>query len=149
MARWPTEHDAGVQYCAVAYGNGHRAGCVTDGASPAPGRALILHGSDATRRSVVRAALHAVLDAGNVKLLVSSRQAEAAKCLADPRVVLAVVIDEPAIRRTLSSLAPSLPIVWVTEREEAATVADRVRLQLDALAAVRTPSEYPRESPSE
>ncbi len=88
-----------------------------------------------------------MLDAGHVKLLVSSRQAEAAKCLTDPRVVLAVVIDEPAIRRTLSSLAPSLPIVWVTEREEAATVADRVRLQLDALAGVRTPREYPHESP--
>ena len=148
MARWPTEHDAGVQWCAVVYGNGHRAGRVTDGASPALGRALILHGSDATRRSAVRAALHAMLDAGNVKLLVSSRQAEVAKCLADPRVVLAVVIDEPAIRRTLSSLAPSLPIVWVTEREAAATLADRVRVRLDALAALRTPREHPRESPS-
>ena len=86
-----------------------------------------------------------MLDAGHVKLLVSSRQAEVAKCLADPRVVLAVVIDEPAIRRTLSSLAPSLPIVWVTEREAAATLADRVRVRLDTLAALRTPREHPSE----
>ena len=100
-----------------------------------------MHGSDATWRHSLRAALRAVLDADNVTMLVSSREAEAAKCLADPRVVLAVVIDEPAIRRTLSSLAPSLAVVWATERDETAAVADRVRLQLDALLVTREQRE--------
>ena len=114
---------------------------MTNSASPTAARALLVHGSDATWRHSLRAALRAVPDVGNVTVLVSSREAEAAKCLADPRVVLAVVIDEPAIRRTLSTLAPSLPVVWVAEGDNTAAVAERVRLQLDALLVTRRATE--------
>ena len=107
----------------------------------APARALLVHGGDASWRHSLRAALRAVPDVGNVTVLVSSREAEAAKCLADPRVVLAVVIDEPAIRRTLSTLAPSLPVVWAAEGDNTAAVAERVRMQLNTLLVPRKQRE--------
>lgn len=107
----------------------------------APSRALLVHGGDATWRHSLRAALRAVPDVDNVTMLVSSRQAEAAKCLADPRIVLAVVIDEPAIRRTLSTLAPSLPVVWAAEGDNTAAVAERVRMRLNTLLVTRKQRE--------
>ena len=110
-----------------------------------PSRALLVHGGEAawrhSLRAALRAALRAVPDVGNVTVLVSSREAEAAKCLADPRIVLAVVIDEPAIRRTLSTLAPSLPVVWAAEGDNTAAVAERVRMRLNTLLVTRKQRE--------
>lgn len=77
-------------------------------------------------RQALQAMLDASSNAASVTLLVSSREAEAAKCLADPRVALTVAIDEPGIRRTLSSLGRSLPVVWATEHEALSDVIARV-----------------------
>jgi len=90
----------------------------------------------------MRAALRTVLatptNAASVTLLVTAREAEAAKCLVDPRVVLVVTCDEPGIRLTLSSLRPSLPVVWVavsdSEGDAVGANVNRVRAMLDELA---------------
>ena len=91
----------------------------------------------------MRVALRTMLDttsnANSVTLLVSSREAEAAKCLADPRVAIVVAIDEAGIRRTLSVLAPSLPVTWVTESDDVGASVTRVRVMLEALLLNRQP----------
>ena len=90
-------------------------------------------------RLALRTMLDTTSNANSVTLLVSSREAEAAKCLADPRVALMVAIDEPGIRRTLSVLAPSLPVTWVTESDDVGASVTRVRVMLEALLLNRQP----------
>ena len=102
---------------------------------------LLVHGGTASWRQAMRVALRPMLDttsnANGVALLVSSREAEAAKCLADPRVGLVVAIDEPGIRRTLSVLAPALPAVWVAEGDVLEASVTRVRVMLERLVRHR------------
>ncbi len=91
----------------------------------------------------MRLALRTMLDTrancSGVTLLASSREAEAAKCLADPRVALVVATDEPRIRRTLSALAPSLPVVWAAESDAVGASAARVCATLEGLVLSRQP----------
>lgn len=86
-------------------------------------------------REAVLAMLDASRHAGTVTLLLSSREAEAAKCLADRRVALVVAIDDVGIRRTLASLGHALPVVWATESDTIDGVIARVAAELETVSS--------------
>jgi hypothetical protein len=96
----------------------------------ADGRAVLVHGADAQWRRSLRDALtarwsatmaahgvHGAVNGGELTVLLSSREAEAAKWWADPRLALVIAPDSAVYRRALASLGVSLgvslPVHWV------------------------------------
>lgn len=90
---------------------------------PDADRAVLVFGEDSAWRLRWRDALRRI----PVAVLLASRSAEAAKWLADPRLILIVAVDDAAARRTVGALAPSLPVVWMAatgDRRNAPTDAE-------------------------
>ncbi len=102
---------------------------MTEPRPTAPDRVVLVHGPDPRWRYAMQAALREM----EVRVLVSSREAEAAKCLRDPQLVLAVAIDGPAIRQTFATLRASLPVIWSGERTPVEDLAEQVGRHLGGL----------------
>jgi hypothetical protein len=95
----------------------------------AEARAVLVHGSDARWRRAMRDALlagwsasDAVRDAHEISLavLLSTREAEAAKWCADPRLALIIAEESEAFHHALTSLGVTFPVRWVSTRDVAA-----------------------------
>lgn len=86
-------------------------------------RAVLVCGAESAWRLRWREILQRV----PVVVLLASRSAEAAKWLSDPRLVLVVALEDASLRKTVSTLAPLLPTVWLpsgTATDDAPTDAD-------------------------
>ncbi len=94
--------------------------------------AVLVHGGELAWRRHVHDALRGL----PLRVLLSAREAEAAKCLRDPQLVLLVAVDAQAIRTTLGALRPELPVLWVRPTE---ATASQDRLQLAAGVLARLP----------
>ncbi len=118
---------------------------MADGATKQPSsRAVLVHGSDPTWRRAQRTAILALASADSstadsltadspmsdsrITVLLSSREAEAAKWCADPRLSLIVARENAALRHTLASLGLTLPVLWVSAH------ADDPAASVDAIA---------------
>ncbi len=71
--------------------------------------AVLVHIDDALRRRAWRTFLQPL----GLRVLLSGREVEAAKCLADAGLIYVVAVQAPAMRETLRVLRPELPVVWL------------------------------------
>ena len=109
--------------------------------TPTTARALLVHGADATwRRAMHDAARDAFRDAG-VRVLLSSREAEAAKWLRDPRVTLVVSLDSAASRHAFASVRESVSVLWVVNAD--VPVRETVQAVRDAMQSSPPPPAQP------
>jgi hypothetical protein len=102
----------------------------------APSRAVLLHGGTMARRATLARAIRAATGLGTVRVRVSSRAAEAAKCLADPGMVAVFLLDAPtdgdAVRGAALGSVLGRHCYDVEPRDDGDVVVRLVRTAVDA-----------------
>lgn len=90
--------------------------------------AVLLHGGTPARRSMLSVALR---EATQVRVRLSSRAAEAAKCLADPSVMAVFLLDDPSdaseVRANAATRVQARHIYELQPRDNAEVVIALVR----------------------
>ena len=93
--------------------------------------AVLLHGGTVQRRSALASALRAVANL-DVRVRVSSRAAEASKCLADPAVIAVFLVDAPddadAVRGAAQARGLQARVYDLEPRDTADAVVALVRI---------------------
>jgi len=106
------------------------------GAPNARSYAVLLHGGAMARRSALAHAIRETHGLGSVRVRVSSRAAEAAKCLADPAIVAVFLLDAPAdgdaVRAGAAGRALGRYCYDVEPRDESDVVVRLVRTAVQA-----------------
>ncbi len=98
--------------------------------------AVLIHGGTMVRRSTLARAIREARGLDTVRVRVSSRAAEAAKCLADPAIVAVFLVDAPtdadAVRRAADARALGRQCHAVESRDDGDVVVRLVRSAVEA-----------------
>lgn len=100
---------------------------------------VLLHGGTMARRTTLARAIREAPGLGAVRVRVSSRAAEAAKCLADPAIVAVFFVDAAtdvdAVRRAADARALGRQCYTLEPRDDGDMVVRLVRSAVEAHAA--------------
>lgn len=92
--------------------------------------AVLLHGGTPARRTALAAALRATFHE-DIRIRLSSRAAEAAKCLADPAVRAVFLLDAPvdseAVRQAVAARGLAPRVYDIEPRDQADVIVPLIR----------------------
>ena len=98
--------------------------------------AVLIHGGTMARRTTLTRAIREAPGLGTVRVRVSSRTAEAAKCLADPAIVAVFFVDAAtdvaAVRRAAEARALGRQCYTLEPRDDGDVVVRLVRSAVEA-----------------